>query len=396
LKIQSFVVALLCASLFGLSAQSASTDKFTAGVSAYNRGDFKAASLLFQRVVADSPANVNALYYDAICNSRLKNWTAATALYKKILQISPNSAAGTDARIALSEIEGNAKPNETNTVAAAAPVQIYASTPSVAPVSTDTSSDGLPNTAHFYFTKEPGGHMSVDLMVNDHPIKAWFDTGASAFFYKDQLEESGVNVDNAVSGGNARGWNGVPIPVSKMPAKVTLGTFSRTIDIYMQSSTSDLGHNLIGQDLIRGYQYNIDDTGNRVDLTRNATVTAQTLDPLYDIPLVNIDGKDTVQLDVNGTKVPAFLDTGATFSMLDPKVAPNLGVEYTGAVERLGGVGGGFQVSLGTANVRLGPMYKQNFLFRVGGTAGTCLGQDFMQNWRCEIDRENHLLRFFH
>jgi len=395
MKIQPLLLALVCMAAIDSGAKAASANKFTAGVSAYNSGDFKAASVLFQKVVAEYPGNVNALYYDAICNARLKNWTTAIALYKKILQMSPDSAAGADARIALSEIEGGSKPRATNT-ATTVPVQIYSVTPSVAPVSSESSSDELPNTAHFYFTREPGGHMSVDLMVNDHPIKAWFDTGASAFFYKDQLEDSGVNVDNAVAGGNASGWNGAPIPVLKMPAKVSLGTFSRTIDIYMQNSTADLGHNLIGQDLIRGYQYTIDDVGQRIDLTRNAVATSQKFDPLYDIPLVNINGRDTVQLEVNGTKVPAFLDTGAVFSMLDPKVAPTLGIEYTGAVERLGGVGGGFQVSLGTANIRLGPMDKQNFLFRVGGTAGTCLGQDFMQNWRCEIDRDNHLLRFFH
>jgi predicted aspartyl protease len=396
MKVQALLLALTSAATIGSGVQAANSNKFTAGVSAYNRGDYKDASVLFQKVVAESPGNVNALYYDAICNSRLKNWPAAIALYKKILQISPDSAAGGDARIALNEIDASSR---TAAGSAATPVASVQIVPSITPTtssSNDSSSDGLPNTAHFYFTKEPGGHMSVDLMVNDHPMKAWFDTGASAFFYKDQLQESGVDTDNAVPGGKATGWNGVGIPVMKMPAKVSLGTFTRTIDIYMQNETSGLGHNLIGQDLIRGYQYNIDDIGGRVDLTRNGATTAQKFDPLYDIPLVNIRGRDTVQLDVNGTKVPAFLDTGAVFSMLDPKLAPNLGLDYTGGSERLGGVGGTFQAQLATANIRLGPMNKQNFLFRVGGTAGTCLGQDFMQNWRCEIDRENHLLRFFH
>jgi hypothetical protein len=51
-------------------------------------------------------------------------------------------------------------------------------------------------------------------------------------------------------------------------------------------------------------------------------------------------------------------------------------------------------VAYGT--VRIGPLVKENFPLLIGGQAGTAIGQDLMEGWRCRVDREHNLLRFFH
>jgi predicted aspartyl protease len=252
----------------------------------------------------------------------------------------------------------------------------------------------LPDTASFYFTKEPNGHMAVNLMVNGHPVQAYFDTGAGAFFYKDQLLADGVDCNRAVPAGYTHGWAGKPVQVYSMPAEIKLGTLTRKIHITMEASNTGLGKNLIGQSLINGYQYEIDDKGGRVDLRKTIASTAQKQDAMYDIPCIVTNERDIIKVEINGRPVTAFIDTGSAFTIIATEVAETLGIETTGS-QRMTGVGGELTVKVGTARIRLGPISK-DFTVRIGGSGGTCIGQDFMEGWRFKIDREHQLLRFFH
>jgi predicted aspartyl protease len=239
--------------------------------------------------------------------------------------------------------------------------------------------------------------MAVTLQVNGYPVKAFFDTGAGAFFYRDQLTAAGINCNSAQPAGVTHGWAGKAVPVSAMIAEVKLGTLTRKIRIIIQDGGDEgLHQNLIGQDLVRGYQYEIEDKAGRVDLRKSISTTSQTLDPMYDVPCKFEDRRDIVQMEVNGHKISAFIDTGASMSVMDPETARSVGLEMTGGTQNLQGVGGNFSAELGTARVRIGPVVKDSFLFRVGGHSGTCIGQDFMEGWRFKADREHSLLRFFH
>jgi predicted aspartyl protease len=254
--------------------------------------------------------------------------------------------------------------------------------------------NSLPDTASFYFTKEPNGHMLVNLMVNGHPVQAWFDTGADAFFYKDQLLADGVDCNRAAPCGYTHGWAGKAVEVYSMPAEVKLGTLTRKINITMEASNTGLGKNLIGQSMINGYQYEIDDKGGRVDLKKTIANTEQKIDAMYDVPCTITNSRDIIKVEINGRTVEAFIDTGSAFTIIAPQVAETLGIEGTGS-QRMTGVGGELTVKVGTARIRLGPIYKE-FTVRIGGSGGTCIGQDFMEGWRFKIDREHQLLRFFH
>lgn len=371
------------------------------GVEAYNRRDYKTACAYLEQAIQSAPNDVNALYYDALSWHQLKSWSTAKARYKTILERFPDTDAAQKAKEVLRTLDPAAvRASASASAGSGGSGSSLSSLPATAHRSPSSSAsddlESLPDQASFYFTKTSHGHMMVDLSVNGHPVKALFDTGASAFFYKDQLKAAGVDVNGARAAGQTHGWAGVAVPVSRMPAVVKLGTLTRRINIAMEEHTTSLGENLIGQDLVSGYQYEIDDKGGRVNLRKAIESTTQKVDSLYDVPCVLKGKRDMVDMTINGHRIEAFLDTGSTRTIVDPKTAASLGLEPSGETMGWRGVGGDTTMGIAYTTLQLGPLRKENFAVLIGGRAGCCVGQDLMEGWRCKVDREHSLLRFFH
>lgn len=391
----------------------------------YCAGQFDQAVGECQRALARNPSNQLALYLLGNCFYRANQQSSARAAYQRAYSVDKHSQIGALAQAMLAKLGGSELSTmqadvfvHTNAAqtgssinypitggAASSPAEQGARVHSGGSFHGDfagstrfESSDlaSLPERASFYFTRAAHGHMAVDITINGHPIKAWFDTGAGAFFYKDQLREAGIDTSAARPAGSTHGWAGVPVSVLSMPADVRLGSLTRRINIRMEESTTGAGQNLIGQDFIKGYQYEIDDKAGRVNLVKSLGNNGNQFDRLYDVPC-RVQGKrDIVELEVNGRKIDALLDTGSSSTIIDPRMARQLGLETTGEVERMVGVGGSTAASVAEANLRLGPINRNNFRVLIGGSGGSCIGQDFMEGWRVKMDREHSLLRFFH
>lgn len=391
------------AMLIAPSAQAAES-AFQQGVKLYNAKNYRAAYTSLEQCLKKSPDDVNALYYEALCCYQLRDVQGAKLRYQRIIEVASNSQAAGMARTALINLDAaTAKPAPADPRTAAlstgaspdaknALINQIRSAAAASQLPADMAS--LPERASFYFTHESGGHMGVTLSINNHQVPAVFDTGAGAYFYKDQLAAAGVDTNRAVSAGYAQGWAGTPVPVYSMEADVKLGSLTRRIKINFQEGSSGINTNLIGQTLINGYQYEIDDKGGRVELRKTIEKNDRQMDSMYDVPLKVVNTKDIVEMEVNGHKVDTFIDTGAVYSILSPATAEQCGVESTGS-QQLIGVGGSLTVGIGTAKIKLGPLYK-DFTVRIGGSGLNCIGQDFMEGWRFKIDREHGLLRFFH
>ncbi len=262
-------------------------------------------------------------------------------------------------------------------------------------LSRPSDADSLPETASFFFKRGEHGHMNVDLVVNGHPVKAIFDTGASAFFYDEPLKKAGVDINNAQPAGYARGWAGVSIPITQTDAEIKLGNFQRKLPIRIAAAGNDFSTNLIGQDFIYGYQYSIDDKAGRVDLHKKLKKEAN-FDPLYDIPCHHIASKDIIEVEINGHKISAFIDTGSFATIIDYPTAKAIGLDLNGELERGTGVGGSISMVKDYVTIRVGPIKKDEFCVRIGGFAGCCIGQDLMEGWRYKVDRDEQLMHFFH
>ncbi|MBP7861977.1 aspartyl protease family protein [bacterium] len=408
MRIQKIAICLIAFFAANPQVEAAQSD-FELGVAQYKKGDYTNAALSLDKALKANQTDPAIWYYDALCYHQLKNWALATSRYKTLAKYYPNTPAG---KLAIAFLKKH-DPSFVETVAA---TPVTASTPlkksdnAAASTSeklpTDESSNEedelekelakLPDKAHFYFKKGPSGHMEVDLLVNGHPVKAEFDTGASAFFYSDSLSESGVDLNKSKQGRMARGWAGKSVFTKTMPAEVKLGSMTRKIDITIASNSGDLGHNLIGQDFIKGYQYEIDDKGGRVDLKKILELKAKDVNPLYDIPLTVKGTKDYIPIQINGKKVNAFIDTGSFATILSAGQAKLLGLTFSGESQKLMGVGGSVTMDKAYVDIQIGGLRQSNFPVLIGGSGGCAIGQDLMNGWRYKVDRKNKLLRFFH
>jgi len=259
---------------------------------------------------------------------------------------------------------------------------------------------GLPDVAEVRFTNGAQGHMMVNAEVNGRKIDCMFDTGANAFFGFEHCHQVGIPIPTGPADSYARGWAGRPVEIWKTSAKVKLGNMTRVVPIAVSREWDKPP--LLGQEFVRDFQYNIDGAGGRMVLTKKTANTASTSRPrhaLYDVPCEVENEREYVNLKVNGrTASRVLIDTGASFTILSGPTAAALGIEIPAGAPTLtaGGVGGNVMLREVYCDLTLGPIHKTGFPVKVGGAAGSAIGQDFMSGWRFTVDRDERLLRFFH
>jgi predicted aspartyl protease len=253
----------------------------------------------------------------------------------------------------------------------------------------------LPDSNKFYFKREGNGHMAVTPMINGSPIACWFDTGAGAHFGMNHLKAAGIDTAKARPAGYTRGWAGTAVPVWSMPMTVRLGNLTRNLVATIEENMTL--NPLIGQDFVDGYQYEIDDKAGVVSMKKSFG-NEQAVSSLYDVPCRLERGDDVFEMTANGRKYTAFVDTGAANTIINYGTARKIGLEIPDDAEVvwMTGVGGNVSMRVCYYDLRLGPITRKDFRVLVGGQAGNCIGQDFMEGWRFKVDRQKNLIRFFH
>jgi len=139
-------------------------------------------------------------------------------------------------------------------------------------------------------------------------------------------------------------------------------------------------------------------------LTKNETTADATcagsgsINRAYEVPCRKEMTKDVVPLEVSGKTIWVFIDTGAASTIFDDKTFDSLGITMPAdaPVVRGSGVGGQLSLRQVELDLRLGPINRLGFRVNVGGKAGSCVGQDFLEGWRFTVDHDRGVLRFFH
>lgn len=413
---------LALTALLALTITAAQAATAADGIQLYKQGKYSQAAQALNAAIKankNSAQSATHYYYLGCCYYQLNQRDAARDVYRYIRNNFPLSQEARIAGTMLAQLDAASSP-ATPAPSTVARTTAPASHPATqAPNSDDveaarkllesirTSGERgkrstaeelakLPDTGKFHFRRGDHGHMEVTVTINGRPIPAWFDTGAGAFFGIEQLRKAGVDVSKAKDAGYTHGWAGVPVKIWSMPATVKLGDITRNLDIYMEESPTLTP--LIGQDFVDGYQYEIDDKGGLVTMRKSFSGDQQAFNSMYDVPCIIKEGNDVFQLEINGKKCEAFIDTGAAATILNANTAAKLGIQIPDDAARytMGGVGGSFTAVEMFLDLRVGPIHRPDFRVMVGGNAGNCIGQDFMEGWRFKVDRQKNLLRFFH
>ncbi len=348
-------------------------------------------------------ANASNFYYQAYCYYQLKHEQDAKKLFAYVVDKFPGTDEAKLALDFLKKLDPASIPETRPTHSAEAKKQnIQRSRTKAASSMAESSADKpedfdkLPREARIFFTPGSSGHMVVDAKINGHPIKCWFDTGAPGLLFgKNNLRDLGIPVPQGDPTTSVRGWAGVSLPAWEMNLTVKVGNVERTLPAAIQEEL-DLPP-LIGYSFIEGFQYEIDQKAKCMML-RKEQASEQALNALYDLPCKIVGTKPIVPLEVNGRRIPVFIDTGADTTIINASEAASFKIEVPSDAPSFtgGGIGGSTVYRGVDLNLKLGPIIRKDFQVLIGGHAGSCVGQDFLKGWRFTVDEQKGLLRFFH
>lgn len=386
--------ASLCAEPSSIAQSESNSANFSEGLNAYNQQNYPRAVQLFEHCQRTEKPTPKVIYYCSLANLNNKNKSRGEQLLNYLVKSFPNSAEAKEAEQALSQLKAGT--SSSSSQSSSRPSQ---SSSASSKADNDPELASLPPTAKLRFRHGEHGHMIVDAYLNGHPIKAMFDTGANTYLNTNALKSAGIAPPGRPPDTYARGWAGAAVPCWRMKLQLKVGDLTRNQTITFQQSSAD-GDSLlplIGQDFISGYKYSIDEQGGWINLVKKGGETAD-YNSAYDVPCVKQGKDDYVPLEINGKRVAAFIDTGASSTIIDELTFARLGLTMPSDAPYVGmsGVGGGFTCRQVELDLRLGPVRKNGFKVLVGGTAGNGIGQDFMSGWRYTVDHDRNLLRFFH
>jgi predicted aspartyl protease len=245
---------------------------------------------------------------------------------------------------------------------------------------------------------------TVPATVNGHAINLELDTGGTrSFLLETTVQRLGIARDARRSTAVSGVGGGVPRPVARLESMSIGGTPISVSGI----SVSTLGGNpafdgVLGLDFLQHFDLDID--GPHRTLTLYAVRQCEAADPPWNEPFARITGAAaqmgwlTIPLEIDGIQGSAPVDTGASFTMIMPRMMRRLGLtEQTLANDRtvklhvvatddVEGRVHRFQT------IRIGPMIAHNAAILVfarelpsSGNARNLdgvIGQDFLANRR--------------
>lgn len=430
LALAAFVVG---ATLLGSQAlpvtAAAPSDLLSTGIQQYKQGKYADAMQSLGAFASKdtSATRATAYYYIACCLYQTGRMEDAKRYFDSVARAYPKSPEASMAQAMLTRIAGSASPGQaaaTATATASAggggggggpfnskmmPATGAQSSARPAPEPADDEDDNrrdpryeaeyaaLPQSARIPFTRGENGHMQVTVWVNGRPIPCWFDTGASAHFGLNHLRTVGLSVPANARKSKTYGWAGKEVPIWFFDADLKIGDMKRRVPISVEENMTLPP--LVGQEFLKELRYEIDDKGGIMTLTKTrSSAKDNNFNSLYDVPCIHMNGDDLVPLEVEGKKTVAFIDTGASSTILHPSTLKQLRIEVPedAPVVSIMGVGGSTRMYVMELDLAIGPIRRQNFRCLIGGAAGNAIGQDFMQGWRFTVDQQRHLLRFFH
>jgi clan AA aspartic protease (TIGR02281 family) len=358
---------------------------FTQGTALFKKQEYLQAFESFAKAVQIQPDNADAAYYLAVTLHHLGHLDKAKEQYKFVVDTFPGTAAAQQAASILHQLS----------------------------VAKQAESAGLPKETWVKYERR-GNSIEVDGLVNNHPVKFDFDTGAERCLLTPvQLKQLGMSMPTGSPSGYGAGiGQSKPIPVWHLNIDLKVGRIERrNFPVLVSSVPMDFP--LLGQDFYRDFEYSIDSASKTISFRHHClgttpvvkkTAPALTVDSaghyIFNVPFVKEGNSLIVSALINGKNVPMVFDTGAVFCLFSKSEASQAGisVDTHRPAFSISGLSGQTMAQVGIiSGIKLGPIERHNFAIGISDQANTAkplLGQDFVGDWNYTIDNQQQVIRF--
>ncbi|HNB17095.1 MAG TPA: retroviral-like aspartic protease family protein [Candidatus Obscuribacter sp.] len=393
----ALVPGLVVAFSGGSGALAAGADAYSTGVQLLTARKFPQAAQYFSQAVKVSPRQGMALYYLGLSKHYQGDRQGAMESYSRVLSEYPGTEACNLAVRGMSSID----PSILQQLGLAGGGQAAGRRQQRQEASQGTDDLSMPPECRVNFTKE-SSCMIVDGRVNGRSTRMLFDTGAeNVVFGMNHIQEMGINLGKSeqsvnVTGSGSRGSQKAGVYL----VELSLGNIVRKNFPILVMEHAD-NYPIIGQRFFDELKYTVDNNSNCITFQRrtgqvasNAPLTA------YDVPFER-DGKEIrVMTEIEGKKVPMWLDTGASWVSMSASQAQACGIAVPddARVVQTRGVNGLSRTRfVRVRSMRLGPVDKRDYEIGVADSLPSpypLLGGDFLQNQQFTVDYDRGVIHF--
>lgn len=374
--------------------ESASRE-YKLGLADYKSRKYKSAAQHFYSSITSGNNTPQAWLYMGHSYSASGKKLEAKRTYERIVQLFRGSQAASLASSALKQLQPSLESKKKSS--------------SSKSESSSRSSYGssLPNRARvFYRTKDDDIILSV--RIKGRPVDMVLDTGAPGISLdKTHLRKLGIPLPKGEPAGHSGGAaTSATIPYWWIRASVQVGTIKKEnmrIRVFGKMHTSPL----LGQSFFKDFDYTIDHKARCVEFRRKGATRVATGSG-YSLPFTfrKAGNRIVVQVEINGRKGLAMLDTGNTadgISFDSKNQMKKFGVKVPANAKigtSVGVSGSGSQYNFNLRRVRLGPIQKSNVSascaleIRPDDEELPLIGQEVLKGWQYTIDMKKKVIHF--
>lgn len=397
---------------FGATYVDAASGKLQEAYQFYQAHRFKEAVAAFDEHLQKNPNDINALYYDALCNQQVGNMSRAKSLYRQVVQVNPKSQVASYAESILIKVDPNYHPVASSSASTSTTASADSSATAVSAASASGSGGSSPiqgpDQANVYYRERGNGKgIVVKVEINGRPVDMILDTGAPGIcISKRELENIGVSAPIGDATGKTGGSSNADLVGTwDLKANVKVGPFLYPgADVLVMDSPD--ANALLGQTFVKNFEFQLDQSAHCIRFTKKGANSGPAGTKGYDIPFTFREGGNRiiVEGEINKRKGRYMMDTGNAGSGIAFH-SPEQATAYGAAVPddaRIGtftGVSGSGQSYVYTIkHFKIGPVdcsdleVSANISKNGFRTEEPLLGFEVFQGWQYTVDYDKHVI----
>lgn len=382
--IASLAVVTCRPALGGPSPELSTARDLSTAIALYNSKRYSEAQKSFEflaRGQADPTRARTAYYYLACCYYQRGQLPQAATLLRNLVQSAPQSQEGKMAASLLAIME------KAGGISASG-----ASTSTTSPaLAADAEFSSLPAKVVIPFKMVGNGLLEFEMMYDGARMKGRLDTGIYGNLSLANLRRIGLREPGPIPDGKTFGWNGVPLRVWHVKARVKVGDLTRTIAIELEDSNDEKAY--LGMALLKGYSYEIDWSRQQIVLYKTLPADLM-VSSGKEIPLLDEYGIDNVMVGMNGHQIRCRISTALDVTTINKETAKLIGAKAQKEKNEILGIGGAAVLDVAKADVSLGPLNLKDLEIQVADEGPASIGLNVIKNRHYVVDRQKNVLRF--